>query len=204
MEKLTRMCSIKLRRRVEIGTTNKIVFISFLFCSLSCNWKKKQRIGIGSAETLDLLNMYKLKKKISNIAFHLLVEMETEESKNSHNELPDVIPVTSAILTSAAFYIGQACQNTHSEFMLCKHERGQNPAHCVEEGWKVTECVYNLLRDFKKHCDSEFSQHWKCLDFNNQEFRYCRQQETQLNSCVLKNLNLERKIEVPVPDVIGP
>jgi NADH dehydrogenase (ubiquinone) 1 alpha subcomplex subunit 8 len=116
--------------------------------------------------------------------------------------IPEVIPVTSCVLTSAAFYIGQACQKTHSEFMLCKHEKGRNPAYCVEEGWKVTECAYQLLQKLKEHCESEFTQHWQCLDMNNQEYCYCRNPEAALDACVFQKLGLQRKIELPVPDVV--
>ena len=114
----------------------------------------------------------------------------------------EILPATSSVLTSAAFYIGQACQKYHSEFILCKHEKGRHPEQCLQQGWKVTECAYRLLSKLKEHCDSEFSKHWQCLDMNNQEYQYCREQETLLDTCIFRNMGLQRKIELPLPDVM--
>jgi NADH dehydrogenase (ubiquinone) 1 alpha subcomplex subunit 8 len=64
--------------------------------------------------------------------------------------------VTSAPLTSAAFFIGSFCKEYNEDFMLCKAESA-DPRHCLKEGRKVTRCALDLyvglpyITTFKTH-----------------------------------------------------
>ena len=37
-------------------------------------------------------------------------------------------------------------------------------------------------------CGKEWDAHWKCLEYNNQEYYACREAERPLNKCVLEAL----------------
>ena len=40
----------------------------------------------------------------------------------------------------------------------------------------------------KEHCNDEFTAYWTCLDYNNQEFKRCRQLQKKFDACVLQKL----------------
>ncbi|KAJ9061018.1 ndufa8, NADH-ubiquinone oxidoreductase complex I 19kd subunit, variant 2 [Entomophthora muscae] len=44
------------------------------------------------------------------------------------------------------------------------------------------------LKKLEEHCSEDFNKHWNCLDFNNFEYRFCREPEKVFNACVLKKL----------------
>lgn len=44
------------------------------------------------------------------------------------------------------------------------------------------------IRKLRENCDKEFEAHWKCLDQNNQELRFCRSEEYPFNKCMLDKL----------------
>lgn len=71
------------------------------------------------------------------------------------------------------------------DFMLCKAE-DRDPAHCLKEGRRVTRCATDLyvlacslllfpdvhmlhrITKMRENCLSQFSEHWNCLERNNQ------------------------------------
>ncbi|ODV91145.1 hypothetical protein CANCADRAFT_117615 [Tortispora caseinolytica NRRL Y-17796] len=109
-------------------------------------------------------------------------------------EVPE-IGASSAPLMSASFFIGARCKPYGDDYLLCKKEaNGRGELDCLSEGRRVTRCAISVLSDIKKHCAKEFFTHWDCLDRNELEFRNCRPAEAILNSCVYKNLGLEKKI----------
>ncbi|KAI9217810.1 hypothetical protein BC828DRAFT_360728 [Blastocladiella britannica] len=111
--------------------------------------------------------------------------------------------VTSAPLTSAAFFIGAFCKAYNEDFMLCKNENA-DPRHCLREGRKVTRCAADLLVKLKSQCADTYAAHWQCLDKQNHEFKACRPEERALNACVFDKLGLTKHIpdtpkgEVPI------
>ena len=64
------------------------------------------------------------------------------KSKDSPLVEQEVV-ATSAVLMSAAFYLGQFCKKENDDFMKCK-QQDKNPAACVEQGLKVTRCSIDL------------------------------------------------------------
>ncbi|KAE9407206.1 NADH dehydrogenase alpha subcomplex subunit 8 [Gymnopus androsaceus JB14] len=113
--------------------------------------------------------------------------------------LPDDIPkvaelgVTSGPLKSAAFFIGAYCKEFNEDFMLCKAE-DRDPAHCLKEGRRVTRCATDLITKMRENCLSQFSEHWNCLERNNQEYYLCRKPERSLNACMFEKLGLTKVI----------
>lgn len=65
--------------------------------------------------------------------------------------MPDHIPkvnelgVTSAPLTTAAFFIGARCQPFNDDYMKCKADaNGKGELDCMREGRKVTRCAASV------------------------------------------------------------
>ncbi|KAI9298696.1 NADH dehydrogenase alpha subcomplex subunit 8, partial [Neoconidiobolus thromboides FSU 785] len=138
-------------------------------------------------------------------AYDFRIEGKHIETSEMPSNIPKVTEVgaSSAPLTSASYFLHAHCKNYYDDFMLCKNENN-DPAHCLKEGRKVTRCSVDLLEKLQKNCESEFSDHWKCLDNNNFEYRFCRQPEQKFNACVFKKLGYEKiipgapKDEVPI------
>ncbi|CAH7666916.1 NADH dehydrogenase 1 alpha subcomplex 8 [Phakopsora pachyrhizi] len=105
----------------------------------------------------------------------------------------DELGVTSAPLKSGSFFIGSYCKPYTEDFMLCKAE-SQDPEHCLKEGRRVTRCAMDAISKIKATCLDEFTEHWKCLDFNNHGFEFCRKPEKTLNTCLFEKLQYRKEI----------
>lgn len=57
------------------------------------------------------------------------------------------VKASSAILTAAAFWIGNECKQVNDMFMACKN-RSNDPVDCAEAGIAVTHCVNNLYFNY--------------------------------------------------------
>lgn len=115
----------------------------------------------------------------------------------------DEFPATSAVLLAAAFVIEDACKPVNDKFMICKNKT-EDPADCVPAGESVQQCVNSVYRSHsyalvcpyfcrferikKSPCQPLFERFWKCLDMNNQNFIYCREEEQAFHQCVKVNL----------------
>ncbi|KAJ2658839.1 ndufa8, NADH-ubiquinone oxidoreductase complex I 19kd subunit [Coemansia sp. RSA 1200] len=110
-------------------------------------------------------------------------------------EIPPVDEVgsTGAPLKSASFFIGTHCKEYNEDFMLCKDET-RDPKHCLLEGRKVTRCAVDALQKIQSQCLGEFRAHWNCLDYKNQEFGRCREQEKPLNDCLFKAFGWKKSV----------
>ncbi|KAJ9076476.1 ndufa8, NADH-ubiquinone oxidoreductase complex I 19kd subunit [Entomophthora muscae] len=128
-------------------------------------------------------------------AYKYRVEGYSVENAPMPDNVPKVeeVGATSAPLTSAAYFLHSHCRDYYDDFMLCKNENN-DPAHCLKEGRKVTRCSIDLLKKLEEHCSEDFNKHWNCLDFNNFEYRFCREPEKVFNACVLKKLGYEKFI----------
>jgi hypothetical protein len=54
------------------------------------------------------------------------------------------VTATSALLTAAAFHIGQSCKPVNDKFMHCKKMHFNDPYKCVDDGLAVTACTIDL------------------------------------------------------------
>ena len=66
----------------------------------------------------------------------------------------------------------------------------KDPRATLEEGKAVTKCALKFFTVMKEHCNKEFTDHWTCLDYNNQYFGQCRKTQAKYDECVLKHFNL--------------
>lgn len=53
-----------------------------------------------------------------------------------------------------------------------------------------------FFEKMKEVCNKEFTDHWKCLDYNNQYFGQCRKTQAKYDACVLQHFGL--KTDQPV------
>ena len=102
----------------------------------------------------------------------------------------DELPVTSAVLMGGAHHLGQYCDKDFKNFMGCRYGH-KDPRKCLEEGKQVTRCALGFFKKLKEECNDVFTKHWTCLDYNNQEFAYCRATQKKFDACVLEKLGLE-------------
>lgn len=100
------------------------------------------------------------------------------------------VEVTSAVLMGASHHLGQYCDKDFKTFMGCRYET-KDPRKCLQEGKKVTQCALEFFKKLKGSCNEPFTKHWTCLDYNNQEFGYCRETQKKFDACVLDKLGLE-------------
>ena len=101
--------------------------------------------------------------------------------------------VTSAVLMGAAHHYGRFCVKQNDAFMKCRME-GKDPRKCLAEGRAVTACALDFFRKVKSSCNEPFTEHWTCLDYNNQTYEYCRKTQKAFDGCMLEKLNLERAV----------
>lgn len=99
------------------------------------------------------------------------------------------VEVTSAVLMGASHHLGQYCDNDFKSFMGCRYDT-KDPRKCLQEGKKVTKCALEFFKKLKEDCNDVFTKHWTCLDYNNQEFAYCRATQKKFDACVLDKLGL--------------
>ncbi|XP_041379474.1 LOW QUALITY PROTEIN: NADH dehydrogenase [ubiquinone] 1 alpha subcomplex subunit 8-like [Gigantopelta aegis] len=80
----------------------------------------------------------------------------------------------------AAHHYGTYCKTKNDAFMQCRIE-GNDPRKCLQEG-----------KESKGSCNEVFTEHWTCLDYNNQEHNRCRKTQKSFDSCMNEKLNLKR------------
>lgn len=101
---------------------------------------------------------------------------------------------TSAPLLAAAFVIDSNCKHINDLFMKCREQSKLktgnldglyfNASPCLSLGDRVTECVTNLFDKIgSSTCQTAFNRYWRCLDMNNQNLMYCRNEEIEFHTC---------------------
>lgn len=102
------------------------------------------------------------------------------------------LKVTSAVLVAAAHHFGNHCKKQSEEFMDCRIET-KDPRKCLQQGGEVTRCAVEFFRKIKGSCNEAFTEHWNCLDHNNQEFPECRKTQKVFDACMAEKLGLKRE-----------
>jgi len=110
------------------------------------------------------------------------------------------LPATSSVLYGAAHHLGKFCEPEFKTYMQRRFD-SKDPRTTLEEGKAVTQCALNFFKKMKQHCNKEFTEHWTCLDYNNQFYGECRKTQVKYDECVLKHFNL--KTDQPI-NVTGP
>ena len=98
------------------------------------------------------------------------------------------------IYTILLFY----CTKDFTTFVQKRFET-KDPRATIGEGKAVTNCALEFFRKLKASCNKEFTDHWTCLDNNNQYYGQCRKTQKVYDECVLKNLGLPSER----PDIVG-
>ena len=101
------------------------------------------------------------------------------------------LQITSAVLVGAAHHYGAFCLKENDAFMICRTGT-KDPRKCVEEGKKVTNCAKEFFKKIKGACNEEFTEHWTCLDYKNQDLTQCRKTQKVFDSCMADKLNVHR------------
>ena len=94
-----------------------------------------------------------------------------------------------------SFFLGKYCELENKNYVQKRFET-KDPRATLEEGKAVTQCALNFFKKMKETCNKEFTDHWKCLDYNNQYFGRCRKTQEKYDTCVLQHFGL--KTEQPV------
>lgn len=100
--------------------------------------------------------------------------------------------ITSAVLMGAAHHYGNHCKTKNDAFMQCRTE-SKDPRKCLKEGKEVTQCALKFFRTIKGSCNESFTEHWTCLDYNNQNYSKCRKTQKVYDTCMAEKLNLTRE-----------
>eukprot|EP00123_Amoebidium_parasiticum_P010056 comp19863_c0_seq1/m.23994 comp19863_c0_seq1/g.23994 ORF comp19863_c0_seq1/g.23994 comp19863_c0_seq1/m.23994 type:complete len:120 (-) comp19863_c0_seq1:145-504(-) len=100
------------------------------------------------------------------------------------------VDATSAVLLAGARHYGQYCKEQNDTFMACRFA-GKDPEKCVEEGKKVTACALQFFKLLRQNCNTEFTKHWECLEYNNQESSRCRDTQLPFDVCMWTKLKLD-------------
>jgi len=88
--------------------------------------------------------------------------------------------------------LGEYCSQQNQGFVKCK-EGNSKPEACVEQGKLVTGCAVDLFKKVKANCNTEYTTHWKCLEWNNHEFSFCRKEQQAFDGCVFEKLGLGKQ-----------
>ncbi|KAH6559957.1 hypothetical protein BASA50_006662 [Batrachochytrium salamandrivorans] len=115
--------------------------------------------------------------------------------KDPLQDVPTVADVgcTSAPLNSISFHFGEACKDYNEDYILCK-KGSADPRDCLAEGRKVTRCAMDLISKLKANCNDSWTQHWQCLDANNQMLYKCRKEEREMNDCIFTKMGISKFI----------
>merc|ERR1711890_138218 len=98
--------------------------------------------------------------------------------------------ITTSVLLAGAHHLGQYCKEDNTAFMKKRFDTN-DPRQTLAEGRKVTECARNFFLKLKENCNGEFTKHWKCLDYNNQQYGDCRNTQKTYDACVLEHFGME-------------
>ncbi len=93
------------------------------------------------------------------------------------------LKITSAVLVGAAHHYGAYCGRENDVFMECRMD-SKDPRKCLKEGKEVTNCAIKFFKELKGTCNKEFTEHWTCLDFKNQDISHCRRTQKVFDSCM--------------------
>ena len=110
------------------------------------------------------------------------------------------LPVSSAPLISAGQMLGVACRVESQDFQVCKRET-KDPRRCLDQGKAVSDCARSFLMKIRKHCRSEFRDHWDCLDKHNLQLSHCAKYQPRFDQCVLERIGVERPTTPPIGSV---
>lgn len=106
------------------------------------------------------------------------------------------VKASSAPLLAASFLFESLCKSINDKFMLCKSQHENNPVPCAEWAQAVLSCTNHTLMELgrRARCKDLFESFWRCLDYNNQDFIYCREEEKNFSKCTEQEMGVGRRL----------
>ena len=101
------------------------------------------------------------------------------------------LEVTSTIITTAAFQLGQYCTAPNLDFLECRRIY-DDPRPCIQKGQVVAECSRDFFMKLRDNCKEPFTKFWTCMDWNDVQFRKCRPEQAAFDKCMLEKLGIEK------------
>ena len=116
----------------------------------------------------------------------------TESDDNQENS--SMVMATSAVLSAATHILFGQCRTQFDSFMGCRSAldptRSTTPAErCTDLAQSCITCsqkVYQKLAE--SPCRDLFRKFWRCLDNNDQNRIYCREDEREFYACTKEHL----------------
>lgn len=109
----------------------------------------------------------------------------------------NLFPATSTALLAGSFYLEKLCKRVNDRFMSCRKKKA-DPELCESEAIEVFACTKKLFKQIKSttECVESWGKLVRCLDCNNQNFIYCREEEASFDECARKNMALGKDLWV--------
>lgn len=110
--------------------------------------------------------------------------------------MEDRVMASSAVLMAASHYLFKECSESFNVYMQCREDNKMNdPAvTCQDHAHQSLECArqaFVKLKESDPETRTLFRRMWRCLDNNDQNVIYCREEEAALDA-VLKVKTLWR------------
>lgn len=98
-----------------------------------------------------------------------------------------VMEVTSVPLTAGAFYLDEQCRQINDVFMRCRNNsNNKDISECLTQLQMVLDCTANVFGSIgKSNCVTKWQSYCQCLDRNNLNYIYCRDEERLLDRCLV-------------------
>jgi NADH dehydrogenase (ubiquinone) 1 alpha subcomplex subunit 8 len=110
------------------------------------------------------------------------------DTTNDHPDYPDddKVAATSAILHAASHSLFKSCRPHYDLYMSCRQQTAiPSPALCSSLARAVIHCANSHFAALKAStCQPCFRRFWRCLDNNDQNVIYCREEERAFYECV--------------------
>lgn len=109
---------------------------------------------------------------------------------------PPYFPSTSSPLVASSFWIHSYCKVSYDAYMRCKKKSQSTTTasiSCLEEAKKVFSCSKDFFKKIEPHCSTVFRNFFKCLDMNNEDFKFCRMEEDLWDLCAKDKMGIEGK-----------
>ena len=98
---------------------------------------------------------------------------------------------TSAPLLAASFLIGKECLMLNDFYVNCRNEAVKaktNISNCFHIGRQLEQCIDLTFDKIRTSCQKCFERYWRCLDLNNHNQIFCRDEEHTFDACLQEKL----------------
>ena len=112
----------------------------------------------------------------------------------SATDVPVAYPATSAPLLASAHLHEAICKPVNDAFIKCRYAN-DDPSACAELALSVFRCADDLYRRLGDSvCAEGYRRFWRCLDVNNQDHIYCRDEESDFVRCTKEHFGVGKRL----------